>query len=125
MHSVIGTPLKILVADDEQVIADTLAIILRRGGFDTFTVYDGAAAVEKARTWKPDLLLSDVMMPEMSGIEAAIEICKMIPACRILLFSGHAVTADLLHDARVLGHNFEVIEKPLHPAELLARLQAV
>jgi hypothetical protein len=49
----------------------------------------------------------------------------MIPACRVLLFSGHAVTADLLHDVRVLGHNFEVIEQPLHPPELLARLQAV
>lgn len=120
-----GTPRKILIADDEHTIADTLAIILRLSGFDTAVAYDGAEAVEKARTWKPDLLLSDVMMPGRNGIEAAIEICKLIPECRVLLFSGYAQSADLLHDSRVQGHNFQILQKPLHPSELIARLQAV
>jgi CheY-like chemotaxis protein len=120
-----GTLRKILIADDEHVIADTLAIILRASGFDTFAVYDGANAVEKARAWKPDLLLSDVMMPGMSGIEAAIEICKLIPECRVLLFSGYAESADLLHDSRVQGHKFQILQKPLHPSELIARLRGV
>lgn len=116
------TRLKILIADDERTIADTLAIILRQSGFETDTVYDGHAAVEKARHWKPNLLLSDVMMPGINGIEAAIRVCKLIPECRVLLFSGHTMTADLLDDARVQGHHFEVLQKPIHPAELLARL---
>jgi CheY-like chemotaxis protein len=120
-----GTRQKILIADDEHVIADTLAVILRRNGFDTVAVYDGAAAVETAETWKPDLLLSDVMMPPMNGIEAAIEICKLLPECRVFLFSGYAAAAALLLDARVKGHKFEILEKPLHPAELIAHLQTV
>jgi CheY-like chemotaxis protein len=120
-----GTPLKILIADDEHVIADTLAIILKGSGFNTAVVYDGAAALAKAQTWKPDLLLSDVMMPGVDGIEAAIEICKLIPMCRVLLFSGYAESAGLLHDPRVQGHKFQILQKPLHPSDLIARLQTV
>ena len=114
---------KVLVADDERVIADTLAVILNQSGFEAAAVYDGAEAVEKARTWGPDLLVSDVVMPELSGIDAAIRICAMFPGCRVLLFSGQAATADLLADARISGHNFEVLAKPIHPNELLAHLR--
>lgn len=116
---------RILIADDEHVIADTLAIILRGSGFDTAAVYGGAQAVEKARTWQPGLLLSDVMMPGMNGIDAAIEICKLIPDCRVLLFSGFAESAGLLLDSRVECHKFQILQKPLHPAELIARLRGV
>lgn len=119
------TPLKILIADDEHTIADTLAIILRKNGFDTVAVYEGMEAVTKAQTWKPDLFLSDVMMPGMNGIEAAIEITKLIPGCRVLLFSGNADSAGLLHDSRVQGHNFEILQKPLHPSDLIAHLKNV
>jgi len=100
-------------------------MILRRSGFDTAAVYDGKEAVEKAKEWKPNLLLSDVCMPRMSGTEAAIQICKLIPECRILLFSGYAGFADLLSDAKAQGHHFEVLQKPLHPADLVAHLQAI
>lgn len=116
---------KVLVADDERVIADTLAIILSQSGFDTAVAYDGKAAVEKARIWKPNLLLSDVMMPHLNGIEAAIEICKMIPECRVLLFSGQAATAGMLNDASLDGHNFEILQKPIHPTDLIARLRTL
>jgi CheY-like chemotaxis protein len=120
-----GTARKILIADDEHVIADTIAVILRMSGFDAVAVYGSEEAVEKARTWEPDLLLSDVMMPRMNGIEAAIEICKLRPRCRVLLFSGYAASADLLLDSRIRGHNFEILQKPLHPADLIAHLQTV
>ena len=114
---------RVLVADDEHMIADTLAIILNQAGFETATAYDGNEAVEKARTWNPDLLLSDVMMPEMNGIDAAIQICTMFPECRVLLFSGQASTAAMLSDARLKGHHFEILQKPVHPADLIARLR--
>ena len=113
---------RVLVVDDEQVIADTLSIILNKAGFDASPVYTGTAAVESARSIQPDLIISDVIMPDMNGIEAAIQIRSFLPGCKILLFSGQAATADLLESARAKGHEFEILAKPVHPQDLLAKL---
>jgi CheY-like chemotaxis protein len=115
---------KVLVADDERVIADTLAIILNQSGFEATAVYTGERAVEIARTLQPDMLISDVIMTDLNGIDAAIRIREMLPACKILLFSGQAATADLLDRARNQGHEFEILAKPVHPQDLLARLRS-
>jgi len=115
---------KVLVVDDERVIADTLAIILNQHGYDASPVYTGTAAVERARAVKPDLIISDVIMPDMNGIEAAINIRRFLPECKILLFSGQAATANLLDSARVQGHEFEILAKPIHPQDLLAKLKS-
>jgi len=114
---------KVLVADDERVIADTLSIILNQSGFDAQAVYSGEKAVEVARTLQPNMLICDVIMQDMNGIDAAIHIREMLPSCKILLFSGQAATADLLERARTQGHNFEILAKPVHPQDLLARLR--
>ncbi len=114
---------KVLVVDDERVIADTLAIILNQHGYDASAVYTGNAAVERARSLSPDLIISDVIMPDINGIEAAIRIRKFLPSCKILLFSGQAATADLLETARMQGHEFEILAKPVHPQDLLAKLR--
>ncbi|MGB8890001.1 MAG: response regulator [Candidatus Korobacteraceae bacterium] len=114
----------VLVVDDEQVIADTLAKILDLNGYDASAVYTGTAAVESARSLRPDLIISDVIMPDMNGIEAAISIRSFLPSCKILLFSGQAATADLLEDARAHGHEFEILAKPVHPSDLLAKLKS-
>jgi len=118
-----GNRPKVLVADDEKVIADTLAIILNQNGFDASAVYTGTAAVERARSVRPDLIISDVIMPDMNGIDAAIKIRAFHPNCKILLFSGQAATADLLETARQQGHEFEILAKPVHPQDLLAKLK--
>lgn len=115
---------KVLVVDDERVIADTLAIILNQHGYDASPVYTGSAAVERARAVKPDLIISDVIMPDMNGIEAAINIRRFLPECKILLFSGQAATANLLESARAQGHEFEILAKPIHPQDLLAKLKS-
>src|ERR1700758_4600583 len=86
---------KVLVADDERVIADTLAIILNQSGFEATAVYSGEKAVETAKSLRPDMLISDVIMSDLNGIDAAIKIRGMLPSCKILLFSGQAATADL------------------------------
>ena len=112
-----------LVVDDERVIADTLAIILNQNGFDAVAVYTGTAAVDYARDSRPDLIISDVFMPDLNGIEAAIRIRKILPSCKILLFSGQAATADLLEKAREQGHEFDILAKPIHPQDLLAKLR--
>jgi len=114
---------KILVVDDERVIADTLTIILNQAGFEAVAAYTGKGAVESARSSRPDLVISDVIMPDMNGIEAAIQIRGILPACKILLFSGQAATADLLERARAQGHEFEILAKPVHPQDLLAKLK--
>lgn len=114
---------RVLVVDDERVIADTLSIILNQNGFDASAVYTGDDAVRIAKDLKPQLVISDVIMPGMSGIDAAIHIRQSLPNCKILLFSGQAATADLLERARTMGHEFEILAKPVHPQDLLARLR--
>ena len=114
---------KVLVADDERVIADTLAMILNQSGFDTRAVYSGEKALELAETFQPDMLISDVIMADLNGIEAAIRIRAMLPEIKVLLFSGQAATADLLEKARADGYEFEILAKPVHPQDLLSRLR--
>jgi len=82
---------KVLVADDEQVIANTLAIILNQAGFEARAVFSGEKAVESLDNFQPDMLISDVIMTGMTGIEAAIITRSKLPKCKILLFSGQAL----------------------------------
>ena len=114
---------KVLVADDEQVIANTLAIILNQAGFEACAVYSGEAAIEALDSFQPDMLISDVIMTGITGIEDAIASRQKMPHCKILLFSGQAATADLLEKARLHGHEFEILAKPVHPTDLLAKLR--
>jgi CheY-like chemotaxis protein len=114
---------RILVADDQRIIADTLAMILNQNGYEAVPVYGGRAAVEKARRWAAEIYISDVNMPGIDGIQAAIEICKILPGCRILLFSGEPGNKALVGDARFQGHRFEFLQKPILPLELLNRIQ--
>jgi CheY-like chemotaxis protein len=113
----------VLVVDDERVIADTLSMILSRSGFSTMTAYDGAHALGLARNRRPDLLISDVMMPGMTGIELAITVTETIPGCKVLLFSGQAATVDLLEQARHEGRHFNLLTKPVHPTDILKRIR--
>jgi CheY-like chemotaxis protein len=121
--SVLARKLKILIADDEQLVALTLTEILEEDGFEVLMVHDGTAAVQAARTMQPDLVLTDVMMPKMNGIEAAKSIKSFLPKCRIILISGQAATGDLLKQAQAEGHDFEIVTKPIRPDALLALLR--
>jgi CheY-like chemotaxis protein len=115
---------KVLVADDERVIADTLAMILNQSGFEAIAVYSGEKALELAPTVRPDMLISDVIMADLNGIDAAIRIRGLLPGIKVLLFSGQAATADLLEKARHEGHEFDILAKPVHPQDLLNRLRS-
>ena len=111
------------MADDERVIADTLVMILNQSGFEARAVYSGEKAVELASVFKPDMIISDVIMADLNGIDAAIRIRALFPEAKILLFSGQAATADLLEKARAQGYEFEILAKPVHPQDLLTRLR--
>jgi len=123
MHENRVTP-KVLVVDDERVIADTLAMILNQSGFEARAVYSGEKAVELAAAFAPDMLITDVIMADLNGIDAALKIRSLLPKIKILLFSGQAATADLLEKARSQGCEFEILGKPVHPQDLLSRLKA-
>ncbi|HTM18451.1 MAG TPA: response regulator [Terracidiphilus sp.] len=112
----------VLVVDDESVIADTLAEILSRSGYHAVPVYDGDSALETALLTPPEMLITDVVLPGMTGIELAITVRRIYPDCKIILFSGQASTADLLSSARAEGHHFTLLNKPLHPQDLLQRV---
>jgi len=90
----------VLVADDERVIADTLAAVLRNEGFAATAVYSGDAATAAAHEFPPAALVCDIILLTGNGIELAIQIRAMHPACTIILISGAQLSADLLDEAR-------------------------
>src|SRR5215475_15497155 len=70
----------VLVVDDEEVIADTTMEILKRSGFEAVCAYDGQSALELALRTTPDFVLTDVVMPNMNGVQLAIAVRKALPA---------------------------------------------
>ena len=114
--------LRVLVVDDEEVIADSMAAILKNNGYHAKAVYSAESAIEESVLMAPDVLISDVIMGGMSGIDLAIHITNTVPTCKIILFSGLAATANLLRNAETQGYRFELLTKPLHPQLILERL---
>jgi len=113
---------RVFVVDDEQVIASTLAAILRLHGFSATFFTSPLAALAAARSEPPDLLISDVAMPDISGIDLAVQMLAEYPWCKILLFAGQATTLDLLECARGQGYDFRLLLKPVHPSEFLSEI---
>jgi CheY-like chemotaxis protein len=112
----------VFVVDDLPVIVMTVVAILNESGFEA-TGFNGAAdALQAAEAGCPDLLITDVSMPGMNGIELAIRFRSLYPTCKIVLFSGHASTGDLLQVAKGKGHDFTILAKPIHPKDLLAAI---
>jgi CheY-like chemotaxis protein len=114
-----GRKVRIIVVDDEALIADTVVEILKEEGFEATGVSTGTSAIELARDWQPDIVLSDVILPGLNGIEIGVRIREMVPNCRIILFSGQAATLDLLEKAREQGHKFDILAKPIKPEKLV------
>jgi DNA-binding NtrC family response regulator len=114
--------LRVLIVDDEHMIANTLAQILNASGFEAKALFSGEHAVPEATQFQPDVLLTDVIMRGFSGIDVAMQIAEVLPACRVILFSGQASTADLLDRAKAQGYHFEMLAKPIHPRDLLRML---
>ena len=119
-----GPAPRILVVDDEILIADTTVQILNRNGFIAEAAYDGEQAIQSARRYCPELVLSDVLMPHIDGVEAAIAIRQLCPDTRIVLFSGQAATVEILARARARGFDFELLAKPIHPTDLVQHLRS-
>lgn len=117
-------PHSIFVVDDEHAIASSLARILRFEGFDDVSFFtDPRKALDTVSAKTPDLLITDVVMLPFTGLELAIELRKVCPDCKIILFSGSPSTSQLLEIANGEGFNFEILAKPVHPRDLLAKVR--
>ncbi len=116
---------RVLVIDDEPSIADSLTEILIGHGYDALAFYSGHKAVDSARDCCPDVVISDVVMPKLNGVDTVLAIRELCPSTKILLFSGLAGTTNILEAARAEGHEFEMLPKPIHPEQLLKKLSTL
>ncbi|MGU3358407.1 MtrAB system response regulator MtrA [Microbacterium sp. M4A5_1d] len=111
---------RILVVDDDTALAEMIGIVLRTEGFDTVFCADGAAAVETWRTEKSDLILLDLMLPGVDGIE----ICTQVRAesgVPIIMLTARTDTADVVRGLESGADDY--IVKPFNPKELVARIR--
>jgi DNA-binding NtrC family response regulator len=117
--------LRVLVADDDIVIASTWSQILRLSGYDAESVCSGEEAIDAARRRPPDVLISDVFMGGINGIETANRILEIQPECVVILISGQANTSPLLNNSLPPGFAFEILIKPIRPEILLDRIATI
>jgi len=111
---------RILVVDDDTALAEMIGIVLRTEGFDPVFCADGAAAVDVWRTQRPDLVLLDLMLPGVDGIE----ICTRIRAesgVPIIMLTARTDTADVVRGLESGADDY--IVKPFNPKELVARIR--
>lgn len=116
---------RVFVVDDETTIAGTLAVILNSVGFDATPFTDPLAALYAAEFNCPDVLLTDVMMPQLNGVDLGVQFKAIHPSCKVLLFSGNASTSTMLENARAAGNHFELLSKPLQPKDLIATIESM
>lgn len=103
--------LSVLVIDDDVAAAETVVAYLRRGGLTAQAESNGFAGVNTAKRLRPHIVLLDVQMPGLDGLETARLIKRAVPATRIILVSGHP--ASLVQANRDATVAFAVLEKPL------------
>ncbi|PZO72570.1 MAG: response regulator [Sphingomonas taxi] len=111
--------LRILLAEDDQVMREYLTRALERSGYDVTAVDRGTAAIPLLETEKFDLLLTDIVMPEMDGIELAQKAGEMCADLRVMFITGFA--AVTLKAGRAMPHA-RVLSKPFHLRDLVAEV---
>lgn len=111
------------IVDDEPLIATTLEIILIGEGFDARSFANPLDALLAAQSVAPNLLISDVVMPDLNGFDLAIQVTQRCPDCKVLMFSGQTATQALYDGVKSSGHDFRLLAKPVHPNVLLEEIR--
>jgi two-component system alkaline phosphatase synthesis response regulator PhoP len=119
-----GTP-KVLVVDDEPHIVRLVSFALEKDGFDVIDAGDGETAVELARREQPDLILMDVMMPVMDGLEASKRLKEDPDTAEIPIVMLSAKSQRYEQEAGLEGGAERYIVKPFTPKELVGEVRAV
>ncbi|MBU8912900.1 MAG: response regulator, partial [Spirochaetales bacterium] len=115
---------RIVVVDDEDAVGELMGFILRRAGYDASVVHDGKAGLALCDTAQPDLVITDIVMPDMEGIEFLRRLRQTRAGTPAIAMSGHPVGASFLEAARLLGAR-EVLQKPISEATLLSAVRTV
>jgi DNA-binding NarL/FixJ family response regulator len=100
----LATLAKILIADDEKLVRNTLrSLLTEKANCKVYEAADGQAAVHETQRVKPDVAILDIVMPVMSGIEAAYEVRRLVPETKIILMSSHYTAEEASVLARLFG----------------------
>jgi CheY-like chemotaxis protein len=114
---------RVLIVDDDQVIATTLSMILNRSGFVAVEAFSGPQALELARVSSFDILVTDVMMEPMNGVELAKAFCEIYPEAQIFLISGTTEAAATVLADFECEQAFPLLKKPIYPGDLIELLR--
>ena len=118
-----GKPVSVLVVDDEAVLAEMVSMALRYEGWDISTAGDGASAIASARTHRPDVVVLDVMLPEMDGLTLARRMREAGDHTPILMLTAKSLPEDVVHGLEVGADDY--LPKPFDLAVLLARVRGL
>ena len=118
-----GTPIRVLVVDDEPSLAELLASVLRYEGWDIRTAGDGSSAVRAAREFQPDAVVLDVMLPDFSGLEVLRRVRAEQPHVCVLFLTARDSVEDRVAGITAGGDDY--VTKPFSLEEVLARLRGL
>jgi DNA-binding NtrC family response regulator len=116
---------RIFVVDDEEEIAKMFAVVLQMNMFNAIAYTNPVEALEAAKAEPPEYLLTDIGMPEMDGVELAIAVRAAAPECRLLIFSGQVDAEEKINRANEQGHNFVLVQKPIHPTKMVELIRGL
>lgn len=118
-----GSPINVLVVDDEPVLAELVSMALRYEGWEIATAGDGASAIALARENPPDVVVLDVMLPDMSGLNVLRELRQQIPGLPLLLLTAKDSVEDRIAGLTAGGDDY--VTKPFSLEEVVLRLRAL
>ena len=118
-----GNPINVLVVDDEAVLAEMVSMALRYEGWNIATAGDGAAALESARLQRPDVVVLDVMLPDMSGLDVLRKLREESPQLPVLLLTAKDAVEDRIAGLTAGGDDY--VTKPFSLEEVVLRLRAL
>ena len=116
--------MKILVCEDEEMLLTSLEFRLRKQGFDVIRATDGQEAKDKVQSEMPDLIIADIMMPNVSGLELTTFIRKEMKSKVPIIMISALGNDDTVLEAFQLGAN-DFISKPFKPVELVLRIKKI
>jgi len=118
-----GSPIRVLVVDDEPSLAELLASVLRYEGWDIQTAGDGASAVRAARAFRPDAIVLDIMLPDFDGLEVLRRVRQDAPNVCVLFLTARDAVDDRVAGITAGGDDY--VTKPFSLEEVLARLRGL